>query len=185
MQQSRPAQTVAIVIGEPELLGQHVGVDANPLGVSARAPVVRLQGRGQGQDRRRVRGFARTLRILLELGQPPFQLANAAGLAGDREPRRGAVGKEHRELEEHDERQEPPPQPLHRDDDDDGHGQQDREQRQPSGRGAGRGEMRPKRQGDGEGDPRRHDQDEQAEPDGEDRTGSPAIVARGPMAHDS
>ena len=43
---------VPVLVREPELLGQHVGIDANSLGVAARPAVVRLEGRGERQDRR-------------------------------------------------------------------------------------------------------------------------------------
>ena len=105
--QRGPPQAIPIGLGQLELLAEQVGVDPHPLGVPARAPVVRLQRDRERQDRPAVRASSRAA-DRLRLGQPRLQPPHAPCGPGDGEPGRRLVGEQHRELQQRHQGEEPP-----------------------------------------------------------------------------
>jgi hypothetical protein len=107
VQERRPAQPVPVGLGEAQLVGDHVGEGSHPFGVPARHPVVAAQRGGQSQD-----VFGHTHRHRPLAAQPLCFRGTLEVSCKPRPPRHlhplgGAVGKEHRHLQQRGQGQEP------------------------------------------------------------------------------
>jgi hypothetical protein len=112
VQQRGPPEPVTVGGRQVELLGEHVGERANPFGVPARLAVMRRERGDERQD-----GLSRASRIAVEAVLTSFlyallQDADVAGLPRELEPRRHVVGEGEREVQQGDEGEQTPRDPL-------------------------------------------------------------------------
>ena len=131
VQQGGPAQAVAGVLRQMQLLREDVGEDPDPFGVTAGAPVVRAQRRQQSEDA--CRGLAG--RLARTRPCPLLEHPRVAHRARQLEARGRPVGKEHGHAEQRREGEHAPQQPLGNKSDGDG---EDAEREDPRRRPGGR-----------------------------------------------
>ena len=125
VQDRGPAQQVAVTCGDVHRLGDEVGEHPHPFGVTAGRPVVRAQGGDQPEDL--PRGDRWVGARFPDPGELLLDRAVANGVARDREARGCAVGEEHAQLEQRDQRQGAPGDPVDHDERRRRHGNEDRE----------------------------------------------------------